>query len=161
MAKKEYTFVKGARPSIVWNPATKTPLAEFTDPETGRVSGVFKTSDEDVAKKLRELGYKEESDFPQGAPQGGWEEIPEPPTHITPGGPKPSIKEDIKIEETPEEVVPEEIEVEEPEGTVTEESLSETTNDISEEVETVVKAPAKKAAAKKLAAKKAPAKLSR
>lgn len=109
MAKQKFVFVRGSLPSVVWNPKTGRPLAEFCDPDTKRITGVFTTTSAKVAKTLREMGYKESSDYPDGAPVGGFEErIPDPPNHITPGGPKPVqkvddeliSKSDIQVDET-------------------------------------------------------------
>lgn len=107
MAKKRtYTFVRGALPSIVWNPLKKNALAEFCDPDSKKVTGIFTTTDKEVADKLRGMGYKEKKDFPDGAPKGGFEPIdPEPPNHITPGGPVPQKKTDIEVEEVKDETV--------------------------------------------------------
>lgn len=119
--KKKYTFVRGALPSIVWNPDKKNALAEFCDPDTKKVTGVFVTTDKEVADKLRKIGYKEKKDFPDGAPRGGFEPIdPEPPNHITPGGPIPIKKEDIKIKEVDETVTDKAL----PENKVSKKSIS-------------------------------------
>jgi len=101
MAKKGtvHTFVRGALPSVVWDPASDKTLAEFCDPVTKKVTGLFVTEDIIVAKKLKEMGYKEKKDYPEGAPVGGFQPaIPEPPDHITPGGPVPKKGEDIIVE---------------------------------------------------------------
>jgi len=126
MAKvKKYIFVRGANPSVVWDPIKNKPLAEFCDSETKRVTGVFVTRDKKVADRLKELGYKERKDFPVGAPMGGFEEMnPPPPTHITPGGPTPEKREDIDIEEYEDEDEVEDIE--DLDETVTDETFSET-----------------------------------
>lgn len=86
--KKKFVFVRGANPSVVWDPASNKPLAEFADPETKKVTGIFVTTNEEVAKKLKELGYKEEKDFPEGAPAGGF--VPKEPDvdFSAPGAPK-------------------------------------------------------------------------
>lgn len=97
--KKEYIFVRGAMPTVVWDPKEGKALAEFCDPESKKATGVFATTDKKVADRLREMGYKEKKDFPDGAPLGGFEAIPpEDPDHITPGGPIPQKKKDIKVE---------------------------------------------------------------
>lgn len=97
--KKEWVFVKGANPSVVWDPAANKPLAEFADPITKRVTGFFTTTDENVAKRLLDLGYKEEVDFPEGAPLEGFEPIKQPVDLSAPGAPtkKPDLVEQKDI----------------------------------------------------------------
>ena len=148
MAKvKKYIFVRGANPSVVWDPIKGRPLAEFCDTVTKRVTGVFVTRDKKVADKLKELGYKERKDFPIGAPMGGFEEkIPPPPTHITPGGPTPEKQADIDIEEDEvDEIEAEDVDSEDLDKTVTDETFSET-----EDVPSVSKVKPKKKLVKPL-----------
>jgi len=119
MAKKkvkEYTFVRGAMPTVVWDRERNRTLAEFCDPESKKVTGIFVTTDKRTAGILRNLGYKETKDFPDGAPRSGFKEIPPlPPTHKTPGGPDPIDKSDIKVDETvTEKTLPEKKTVKKP-----------------------------------------------
>jgi hypothetical protein len=109
--KKKYVFVKGSNPSVVWDPKGKGPLASFKDPGTGRVIGTFTTTDPEVAKTLKKLGYHERGEFPGGPPKNGFDEfVHDPPDHITPGGPPPKgmkgrdivVKEEVTVtNETP------------------------------------------------------------
>jgi len=79
----KYTFIRGANPTIVWNPKTDRMLCEFID-------GLLFIDDARIAKKLRELGYKETKDFPDGPPVEGF--IPKkttlapPPMELNPSG---------------------------------------------------------------------------
>jgi len=99
--KKKYVFVRGSLPSVVWDSKKNKALAEFCDPNTKKVTGIFITTDETVADRLREMGYREKKDFPDGAPTEGFSpRIHPPPDHITPGGPVPKKKVDIDVDET-------------------------------------------------------------
>jgi len=111
--KKKYIFVRGSNPSVVWDPAANKPLAEFCDPESKKVSGFFTTTDEKVADRLREMGYKERKDFPEGAPKGGFKPLEHEPDLSAPGSPFPKKKPDI-LEEEYEEEDEEEVETKEP-----------------------------------------------
>lgn len=85
----KYTFIKGALPTVVWNPKTDTALAEF-------IKGVFTSNDPKVAEVLREMGYKEKSDYPDGPPSGGFEPLrPAPREALSPGGLGPTKEPDI------------------------------------------------------------------
>jgi len=99
--RETFTFVRGALPSIVWDPDKNKPLAEFVDPITQRVTGVFTTTSKIVADKLREMGYREKKNFPDGVPPaGGFVEIPaKPPGHITPGGPGTGLAREVDLTE--------------------------------------------------------------
>lgn len=105
--KKEWIFVRGANPSVVWDPAANKPLAEFADPITKRITGFFATTNEKVAEKLLDLGYREQGDFPEGAPSGGFEPIEQPVDLSAPGAPAPSKKPDLveKEDEVKQETV--------------------------------------------------------
>jgi hypothetical protein len=79
-----YTFVKGSLETVVWNPKKRSALAEFS-------RGLFKTKDESVALKLRELGYKEITDFPDGPPKEGFEPKPSDLPDLNAGDPNVNI----------------------------------------------------------------------
>jgi len=100
--KKKFIFVRGANPSVVWDPAANKPLAEFCDPDSKKVTGMFVTADEKVAERLREAGYKERKDFPEGAPKGGFTPIIPEPDLSAPGAPFPKKKPDIIVDEEEE-----------------------------------------------------------
>ena len=70
---KKWRFYRALLPTIVWNPKTDSPLAEF-------VNGQFTTEDEDVAKVLAGMGYPEVSLDAKYPP----EIIPEPVPIDTP-----------------------------------------------------------------------------
>jgi len=50
--EKQWRFYRSNLETIVWNPKTNSPLADFSE-------GHFTTDDPEVADKLRELGYVE------------------------------------------------------------------------------------------------------
>jgi len=105
---KKYVFVRGSLPTIAWDPVKGVPLAEFCDPTTKRVTGKFTTTSKSVARRLKEMGYKAESEYPDDGPVGGFKpRDPEPVTHITPGGPKPDlvVEETVTPETLPDEIV--------------------------------------------------------
>ena len=93
--KKEYTFIKGDKPSVVWNPKEGRPLVEFCDANK-RVTGHFVTTDVKIVKVLREMGYKELKDFPNGPPQGGFEPTKVKVTpDLIPSGISPELRADL------------------------------------------------------------------
>jgi len=97
MAKKKerFVFIRGSMPSVVWNPKEGRPLAEFCD-ENKRVIGYFITSDSQVAKVLRNMGYKEDKDYPDGPPHGGHEPAKAKITpDLIPSGVSPELRADI------------------------------------------------------------------
>ena len=98
MAK--YTFVRGARETVVWDPKKNRPLADF-----GK-KGIFETNNASVAKKLREMGYREMKDYPDGPPEDGFKEIakapPERPTGLNTGDPAAPMREPDKAEDVTE-----------------------------------------------------------
>lgn len=82
---KNYEFVKGSLEAIVWDPAAGKPLAEF-------IRGIFVTTDADVAKKLRKLGYRTTSRYPDGPPSEGFHPKPSDQPDLNAGDPSVNIK---------------------------------------------------------------------
>ena len=94
MAK--YKFVRGNNETIVWDVKKGKRLCRFD-------RGLFETDDLDIAKTLRDLGYKEMKDYPDGPPEGGF--IPKktkllpPRRELSPGGPAiPASRPDMDME---------------------------------------------------------------
>lgn len=93
---EEFTFVRGSNPSVLWNPRKDAPLAEFNK------EGVFKTTNEIVANVLRNYGYKEMKDFPDGPPDGGFKPLKQKdskPVNLNPDG-GPTREPDLEVNET-------------------------------------------------------------
>ena len=80
-----FTFVKGSLEAVVWDPKKGVALAEFQ-------RGLFKTKDESVARKLREIGYKEITDFPDGPPPEGFKPKPSKLPDLNAGDPNVNIQ---------------------------------------------------------------------
>lgn len=81
--KKEVVFVKGTRPTVVWDAKNDRALAEF-------VNGLYTTSNPRQIKILKEEGYETTDDFPHGPPKEGFEHQkttlapPKPISDLTP-----------------------------------------------------------------------------
>jgi len=97
-----YIFVRGNGANVVWDVKKSKRLCGFTD-------GLLKTDDPRTAKILRELGYKEMKDYPDGPPVDGF--IPKktsllpPKKELSPGSPaspasRPDMEMDVDVEET-------------------------------------------------------------
>jgi len=104
MAKqKEVTFVKGTRPTIVWDQKNDCSLVEF-------VNGLYTTSNVRIINELLDLGYETTEEYPKGPPKEGFEHqkttMPPPKqvVGLTPDtqfeevveDPSPAKKKDIK-----------------------------------------------------------------
>jgi len=94
MAK--YKFVKGNNATVVWDVKKNKRLCRFE-------GGLFETDDLEMAKTLRDLGYKEMKDYPHGPPEGGF--VPKksallpPKRELSPGGlVTPASRPDMDME---------------------------------------------------------------
>jgi hypothetical protein len=82
----KFTFVKGAMDSVVWNPETDRPLAIFE-------KGLFTTKSDEVARRLREFGYREIGSFKSGPPGEGFDKQVDPlVASINAGDPSVNIR---------------------------------------------------------------------
>lgn len=78
------TFVKGARETVVWNPKSDRPLAEF-------VNGLYETSDPSTIQTLTNLGYKERNEYPNGPPIEGFQPEPGEAAELDTGSPNVNV----------------------------------------------------------------------